>query len=31
MPGFAIAVPVVSRTEESDRQTLEEIAGPRLA
>ena len=28
MPGFAFAVPVVSGTEELDRKTLEEIAGP---
>ena len=31
MPGFAFAVPVVSGKEELDRNTLEEIAGPRLA
>ena len=31
MPGFAFAVPVISGKEELDRNTLEEIAGPRLA
>jgi hypothetical protein len=31
MPGFAFAMPVVSGKEELDRNTLEEIAGPRLA